>query len=583
VSRSGYRERIDERLRLMQVYEVMLRYAADGVFDRGVAGDARRSMQSWLYRTEVEELTAPQKVRLLLEELGPTYVKVGQIVASRSDTLPAEWERELTQLQSHVPPFSTDEAREVIRSELGAPPEELFEKFAPLPFAAASLAQVHRATLEDGREVVVKVQRPNIESRVRADLSILGRAARVAERRSATARESGAHEIVEEFGSALLLELDYRIEAYNARRLAQNLAPLPGVAVPGVVRALSRRRVLTMDFVEGVEANDREAILAAGLDPTEIADNAVRAAIKMILVDGFFHADPHPGNVLVDLDTGVLSFIDTGMVGELDLRQRLHLVSLLYTSTKSDPAALARSLRSVSKPFRDTDAKSFDASFVRQIGPLMDVGDGQRLDLSGIISASLELLREAGYRPDPQLSLAMKALTQAAEFMKVLYPPGRSGEFATKAIEMTRQAVAEELTEDRLAEVARRQATLAAGLALEQLPSLQEATGMWLRQYRKGRFEVKVDTSDLEPRMRDLRDIARNLTLGLIVTGVLIASAVAATAPDTGAARYLRGVGQVVAIVALVIAAVLVVALSWKSLRRERPSRGGSHPHDGSR
>ena len=432
MSSPSVRDRIHERMRLMEIYEVFLRYGADAVFDRGLAGNVRRALQGWFWSEHVEPLTTPQKVRLMLEELGPTYVKFGQIISSRADTLPSDWEDELARLQSHVRPFPVEQAREVIAGELGAPPEELFESFDPKPLAAASLAQVHRATLVGGRPVVVKVQRPNIESQVGSDLMILDYAARFAERRSATARDSGAHEIIDEFGGALELELDYRLEAYNARRLARNLEPLNGVAVPEVIREFSRRRVLTMEFVEGVEANDREAILAAGLDPEEIADNAVRAAIKMIVIDGFFHADPHPGNVLVNLETGVLTFIDAGMVGELSLRQRLNLVGLLYTSTKNDPRALAQSLRALSEPFRETDAKAFDQEFAHHIGPLMDVPEGEKLDLAGIISTSMDLLRDNGYRPDPQLSLAMKAMTQSAEFMKILYPPDTPASSASR-------------------------------------------------------------------------------------------------------------------------------------------------------
>jgi len=574
MSRPTYRARIDERLRMMQIYEVFLRYGSDAAFDRGFAGDVRRGLQGFFYGVDVEPLTAPEKVRLLLQELGPTYVKLGQIVSSRADTLPAEWESELARLQSDVRPFPAEQAREVIAAELGAPPEELYESFDPKPLAAASLGQVHRATLVGGRPVIVKVQRPNIEPRVRADLLILTRAARLAERRSATARESGAHEIIEEFGAALLLELDYRLEAYNARRLARNLEPLPGVAVPEVIRELSRQRVLTAEFVNGVEANDRDAIIAAGLDPEEIADNAVRGAIKMILLDGFFHADPHPGNVLVNLDTGVLTFIDTGMVGELGLRQRLHLVGLLYTSTKNDPLALAQSLRSLSKPFRATDARAFDAEFARRIGPLMDVPEGEKLDLAGIISTSMDLLRDAGYRPDPQLSLAMKALTQSAEFMKILYPPGHSGEFSTKAVEMTRELAADSLTEERVSAFAKKQGLYAAREALQQLPTLQEATNMWLRQYRAGRFEVKVDTSDLEPRIEQLRGIATTMTLGLVVVGVLIASAVAANAPQTGTFHWLRDAALAVCVVALCLATILILVLVSRAIRPRRDARG---------
>jgi ubiquinone biosynthesis protein len=567
VSQPTVRERIDERLRLLQLYEIFLRYGSDMAFDRGMIGSMRRGLQGWFYQTEVEPLSTPEKVRLMLQELGPTYVKLGQIVSSQSDSLPLEWATELARLQSHVQPFPVEEAREVIAAELGAPPEKVYETFDPVPLAAASLGQVHRATLDQGRQVIVKIQRPNVESRVHSDLLILGRVARFAELRSATAQASGVQSVIEEFGSALFLELDYRIEAYNARRLARNLESVPGVAVPCVIRELSRQRVLTAEFVHGVEATDRDVLVAAGLDPEEIADNAVRAVIKMVLVDGFFHADPHPGNVLVNLDNGVVTFIDTGMVGELGFRQRLRLVGLLYTFNKGDPQALAQSLRSLSQPFRETDAGAFDADFSRRIGPLMDVAPGEMLDLDDVLAASLDLLRNHGYRLDPQLSLALKALTQAEAFTRVLYPPGHTSGFSTKALRMTRELMGESITEERVTEFAKRQLTYVAGEALQYLPSLQEATGLWLDQYRKGRFEVKLDMSDLEPRLRDLDNIARSMSLGLIVAGVLIASAIAANAPQTGDLHTFRDAALVICIAALAVAAVLIVILAWRSLR----------------
>jgi ubiquinone biosynthesis protein len=237
-----------------------------------------------------------------------------------------------------------------VQSELGAPPEQLYASFDPVPLAAASLGQVHRATLEDGSEVVVKVQRPRIEDKVRSDLRILAQAARTLERRTAWARELGVEQMIGEFGAALVRELDYTIEAYNARRLAQNLAAIEGVHVPEGFRQLSSRRVLTMEYVEGVPATRVDDIVAAGLDPVAIADAAVRASIKMLLIDGFFHADPHPGNVLVSLDTGVLTFLDTGMVGTLTLRQRFALINLLEPAGERDPLAIAKALRGLSQP-----------------------------------------------------------------------------------------------------------------------------------------------------------------------------------------------------------------------------------------
>jgi ubiquinone biosynthesis protein len=352
---------------------------------------------------------------------------------------------------------------------------------------------------------------------------------------------------------------------------------LQGVAVPRVIRELSTRRVLTAEFVRGVEANNRDAIVAAGFDPVEIADNAVRAAIKMILVDGFFHADPHPGNVLVNLDTGTLTFIDTGMAGELSLVQRLHLIGLLYTSTKNDPHALAQSLRSVSEPFRETNPHAFDDNFARRVGPLIDVPEGEGRDIAAILAISMELLRDAGYRPDPQLSLAMKALTQAAEFMTVLYPPGHASEFSAKAVEMTRELVADNLTSERITEFVKQQATHMAGEAMQQLPTLQEATNSWLRQYRRGRFEVKVDLSDLEPRVRELRDTVRTMTLGFILVGILISSAIVANVPKDPGDHALRDAALVTCAIALVIATISIIVVAWGAIR-ERHSREPRSP-----
>jgi len=255
---------------------VFLRYGADGLVDRGVLGDVRRSIQSRLYSVDGKRLSSPEKARLMLQELGPTYVRLGQIISSRAEALPSDWEDEFAKLQNDVRPFPVQQAREVIAAEPGAPPEELYESFDPRPLAAASLGQVHRATLKGGRPVAVKVQRPNIETRVRADLRILSSAAGVMERRTAWARDVGLQRVVDEFGATLLLELDYRLEAYNARRLAQNLDGLPGVGVPEVIRELSATRVLTLEFVAGT----RPSLATLSPKPTDWQASSHNAIIE---------------------------------------------------------------------------------------------------------------------------------------------------------------------------------------------------------------------------------------------------------------------------------------------------------------
>ena len=321
---------IRESLRLQQVYNVFLRYGMDILLDRGVLGDFRRMMQSWIYSPSqpLVPLTIPVKARLMIEELGPIYVKMGQLVSSQAAVLPAEWEQELVKLQNDVPPFPLEDVREVISSELGAPPEELYASFNPNPMAAASLAQVHRAVLHSGQEVVVKVQRPNITDQVKADLGIMENAVKVYIRRSEWARDLDLAGILREFGDNILAELDYGNEAYNAFKLSKNLESIEGVKIPKMYPELSTSRVLTMEYVHGVKISDIESIETAGIERQAIAEATLRSAVKQLLIDGFFHADLHPGNLLVNLETGEVTYIDTGMVGELDFKQRLNLINL---------------------------------------------------------------------------------------------------------------------------------------------------------------------------------------------------------------------------------------------------------------
>jgi ubiquinone biosynthesis protein len=212
---------VRENLRLQQVYSVMLRYGLEMLLDQGVIGDLRRRMQQWIYHPdkELEALSTPIKMRLMLQELGPTYVKMGQIVSSRADVLPPDWEVEMNKLQSDVPPFPYEQVEEEIQSELGDSPQEVYAYFAEEPFAAASTAQVHRATLPSGEDVVVKVQRPGIRNQVKADLGIMGNAARVMERRAEWARDADFVGVLKEFGDNIVEYGRHRRRSYSSRLL----------------------------------------------------------------------------------------------------------------------------------------------------------------------------------------------------------------------------------------------------------------------------------------------------------------------------------------------------------------------------
>ncbi len=568
------RSRLDsvrESLRLQQVYNVFLRYGWDLVFQRWrLLGSLRHSMQRWVWHLpdDVPELTTPAKVCLMLEELGPTYVKMGQIVSSQASVIPPEWEVELEKLQSDVPPFPAAQVREILNEELGAAPEQIFASFEIEPLAAASTAQVHRATLFSGEQVVVKVQRPGIVAQMKADLGIMQGAARVAARRSEGLRAVDLEGMIGQFSDSVLSELDLLGEAYNAMRLTENLSGLEGVHIPRIYPELSTSRVLTMEFIKGVKISDIQAIEAAGLEREVVARNALRAVIKQLLIDGFFHADPHPGNVLVNLQTGEVTFLDCGMVGELDLTQRMNLIQLVIAMQQEDVAGMGQILRHLSVPFLgQVDDKAYQRDFERVISRQMYVGASAGFGQT--VNLGLDLLRAHGLRLDPNLTMAVKALMQAEAFATLLYPEGG---IVQEGADMVREMALEQITADKVVEVVKDQVMMTAREALKRLPSLQDATMGWLDQYQKGRFEVYVDTSGLDKTADKLAGFGRQVVIAMILVGMIIGSAIATsvlafTQPEDQIWVFFFRLSYLGFVAAMAVAILIVLRSLWRWIR----------------
>ena len=514
-----------ENARLLRVYSTLMEFLASSIADRSPLGGPRRRMQRWIYQVDdVPQLSAAVRTRVMLERLGPTYVKLGQIVSSQANVLPDDWKIELDRLQNEVPPVPYEDIREAIIEELGAPPEELYATFDEKPLAAASLGQVHVATLHDGRKVAVKIQRPHMQNQVRADLGIVRVFGRYAERRSGWAREVGVGSMLGEFSSTLIEELDYYAEAYNMQRLALALEGIHGVRVPELHRSLSTDKVLTQEFVSGVKISDVEAIRAAGHDPGAIGEAALRAAIKMLLIDGFFHADPHPGNLIVDLESGDVTFLDCGMVGELTVSQRVHLVMALWAYTRHDIPAMGAQLRSLSVPFRPVEEDRFSKAFERKMARYAASG----AEISEVLSAGMGVLRDNGLRLDPQLTLAIKALTQASAFYKPLAPAGKP--YATAVMEATQELGLEAVNEEAIVGLARKEGMKLAAKALQEAPDYLKGLLSWRDQLKKGKLTVYVDTSALDSQVRALRSIVQTIAIALLVGGGMIGAAIAAAA-----------------------------------------------------
>ena len=290
-----------------------------------------------------DELSAARRVRLALEELGPTFIKLGQIASVRPDLLPPAFLEELSQLQDNVAPLPWEAMREVLESELEAPVEALFLNFETDPIASASLAQVYRARLPDGKRVVVKILRPGIEERINTDLDILYDLSKTAQGRTSIGERFEVAELAVEFSNALLAELDFRREGRNADQFRQNFEAEPQIYVPEIYWEFTTRRVLVQEEIRGIKIDDLEALKKAGYDRKALAEASARFILQEVLEDGFFHADPHPGNLLV-MKGGVIGVLDFGTVGLLDRRDRINLARLFVEVVQLDSEAVVDQL-----------------------------------------------------------------------------------------------------------------------------------------------------------------------------------------------------------------------------------------------
>ncbi len=567
----GGRNLVVENLRLLQTLQIAGRYITQITMDRTPFAGLRARMQRRLYpeRTVLTTENLPSTFRLLLQDLGPTYVKIGQMLSSRAEALPPEWAVELERLQNTVEPFPWDEVVRIVTAELGESPETLFATFDRVPMAAASTAQVHRAITHEGEEVAVKVQRPDIDVTVRADLNIMKDLLRQFERRRADIRALGLSGFLGEFATNVVRELDYRNEAYNMRRLARSMERYPFAHVPTLYPELSSRRVITMEFIKGVKLSDAEAVDASGVDRDQLADGLTRAIVKQVMFDGFFHGDPHPGNIWFEPATSRIVLLDLGMVGELSGEMRYALADLIYSVREEDSQQIASVLLSLSVHPPDLDEKAFRYEVDRVVQRYMVYGDGASLQV--VMSAVLGLMYTRGMRLNQQLTIALKALVQIEEAIATLSP---SVSMVDIAMDEARQLLIEQVTFENIAETVRKQATRTVKEIARRAPNLSDATLKWLDQYQSGKFTVHVDTSDLSrdiDKVRtDVRSVFDRVFIAVILAGLLVGSAIVTQLPNpveilTISLTQLAGVAFVVSAFA---GLYFVVSYVWAAFRR---------------
>nr|WP_155669241.1 AarF/ABC1/UbiB kinase family protein [Ornithinibacillus caprae] len=467
--------------------------------------------------------TTGERVRLFMEELGPTFVKLGQFASTRSDILPSDIIIELEKLQDHVPPFPTRDVRNIIEDELGEPIDNAFSEFQESPLAAASIGQVHRAVLTSGEAVAIKIQRPNIKDKIRTDLEILKDIAILAEKRLEWAARYHVKDIIDEFAKSLLAELDYRNEGRNAERISKQFNGKKKIYVPKVYWGQTTEKVLTMEFVEGIKLHDKNELMNKGYNPSILAERVVKAMFHQIFIEGFFHGDPHPGNILALPEEKVV-FVDFGLVGRVTSEMKGHLSMFVIALMRQNTDGMIKAINRMGMIPDDVDMQELrsDVELLREKYydvPLSQVSLGESVnDLFSVayrhhirIPADLTLLGKTLLtiegiveKLDPELSIIKLAEPFGRELLKERFHPKNVADKAFK-----------DLSEY--------------GEMLSELPkNIQDLKSV----IKKGKVRLEISMPKLDESLRKLDRISNRLSFSIvllsfsiIMTGLIIGSA----------------------------------------------------------
>jgi ubiquinone biosynthesis protein len=464
----------------------------------------------------LERLTRPQGLRMAFEELGPTYIKLGQILSTRPDLIPMEFIRELSKLQDNVSPFPFDRVRKAIDSEFGRPPEDLFDQLEEEPLASASIGQVHRAVLKDGETVAVKFQRPGIRKIIEVDLEIMLHLATLAERHI---EEMALHQpvkIVEEFARTLEKEIDYKIEATNMERAARNFLDDPHVYIPKVFRETTTSRILTTEFIDGIKISNIDELEAAGLDRKIITARGADLVLEQVFEHCFFHADPHPGNIFV-LPGNVICLLDFGMAGMVDRQTRDDFVDLLESIVNQNESRATQVLLKLTYREKEPDRRLLEREVADFMGrhfykPLKDI------ELGKLLYQLLELATSFRLRIPPDIFLMMKALGTVEGVGRMLDP---EFDMIARATPFITRVKLERFKPERLAEDAYDLGSQIIQFVRQFPNQLLELTNL----IRQGKLRLQIEHRGLENMLATHDRISNRISFSILIAALIIGSA----------------------------------------------------------
>ena len=508
--------------RVHAIASVLIHYGFGGFVRSLGMGKALERAGRVLHWQQVEDdakLDTPQRIRRVLEDLGPTFIKLGQILATRVDLFPPQYIAEFEKLQDQAPPMPFEDLLPQLEDDLGGSIDDFFSDVESQPLAAASIAQVHKALLKDGTPVILKIRRPGLRKIIEADLRLLQRIADIAESESSDIRRFHPKEILRQFNQSLRRELDLAAESRNAERVAANLADDPNIKIPNVYWQWKGERLNVQEYIQGIQGRDLASLENAGLDRKLLADRGTRAIIQMIMEDGFFHADPHAGNVFY-LPDNKLAFIDFGMVGRLTEERREQVVSLLYGMINHLPTQVAEILEDWSDNiYTDEQVLTIEIeAFVDQYSSLAL----KDLSLTAMMSDLMALLRDHKLMLPADLALLVKTYITLDGLGRHLNPDFNILVFAAPYIQ---KIMMERYKPDAIAKRGWRNLMSVADL----LSSLPKDLRKLLRASRKGAIQVNITISRLDHYVNNIDNAISRLTMGIVTAALIIGSSIIMT------------------------------------------------------
>ncbi|NDY71128.1 AarF/ABC1/UbiB kinase family protein [Desulfobacter hydrogenophilus] len=504
-----------------------------------------------------QKLSRNQRIRMVLEELGPTFIKMGQVLSSRPDLIPLDLTRELAKLQDKVPSFSFEQVGQIILAEFGKPISEVFHSFEESPFASASIGQVHRAELSPDEPVAVKVQRPGIRKIIEVDLEIIHYLAQVMEKNLEDMDIFRPVKIVEEFAQSLEKELDYMVEAANMEQMAEQFAKEPAIHIPEVYWTHSTQRVLCMEFIRGIKADDVEAIDRAGLDRKKITRTGADFVMRQVFEFGFFHADPHPGNIFI-LENQHICMIDFGMTGFVNSTTRELFIDLLQGLASKNTQKTARLLCRLTEPEESVNMAALEKD-ISQFCAIYLSRKLEEINASRMIHQFLELCARHGLRIPPDLFLMIKAFISIEGVARTLDP---QFDMLGHARPYIRAAGLRKYSIPRLS----REFTSIAMDIFALLQTLPSDTSQIITQIKQGKIKVSIKIEGLERLMRVQDQTSNRISFAIIIASLILGSAIVL---NSRIPPMILGV-SVIGIAGFLAAAVLGVWLLVAIIRRGR-------------